>query len=37
VRFVSVKKTEGVVATPVKSTRRGRIVKPQVIFKQGIN
>jgi hypothetical protein len=28
---------EGVVATPVKSTSRGRIIKPRVIFEQGIN
>jgi hypothetical protein len=34
---MGVEKTEGVVATPVKSTRRGRIVKPRVIFKQGTN
>jgi hypothetical protein len=37
VRFVGVKKTEGVVVIPVKSTSRGRIVKPRVIFEQGIN
>jgi len=37
VRFVGIEKTEGVVATPVKSTSRGRIVKPRVIFEQGIN
>ena len=35
--FVGVEKTEGVVAIPVKSTSRGRIVKPRVIFEQGIN
>jgi hypothetical protein len=37
VRFVGVEKTEGVVAIPVKSTSRGRIVKPRVIFEQGTN
>jgi hypothetical protein len=30
--FVGVEKTGGVVATLVKSTSRGRIVKPRVIF-----
>ena len=37
VRFMGIEKTEGVVAIPVKSTSRGRIVKPRVIFEQGIN
>jgi hypothetical protein len=37
VRFVGVEKTGGVVVTPVKSTSRGRIVKPRVIFEQGTN
>ena len=37
VRFVGIEKTEGVIITPVKSTSRGHIVKPRVIFEQGIN
>jgi hypothetical protein len=34
---MGIKKIEGVVITLVKSTSRGYIVKPRVIFKQGIN
>jgi phage/plasmid primase-like uncharacterized protein len=32
VRFISSNDKEGVVATPVKSTSRGRAIKPRVMF-----
>jgi hypothetical protein len=37
VRFVGGAQEEGVVSTPVKSTSRGRAVKPRKIFEQGKN
>ena len=37
VRFVGGAQEEGVVASPVKSTSRGRVIKPRKIFEQGEN
>jgi DDE superfamily endonuclease len=37
VRFVGSAQEEGVVASPVKSTSRGRAIKPRKIFEQGTN
>ena len=37
VRFVSSAQEEGVVASPVKSTSRGRTIKARKVFEQGTN
>jgi hypothetical protein len=37
VRFMGSTQEEGVVSSPVKSTSRGRAIKPRKIFEQGKN
>jgi hypothetical protein len=37
VRFIGSAQEEGVVSSPVKSTSRGRAIKPRKIFEQGKN